>query len=189
MRLAPLTLVLVAMLAAATAATGCRVRRVAHPYVGAPGVVTLTNLHPSTRRQVLYSTNYQQDGLLPVCTPVLIEVISVKKMIFTVPQTGQQYRYVFEPDRLGEPIETHIDRYFGTDCERAAIERMSEIDQRGIQDGQVYQGMSREGTVIALGYPPLGINDLASDIWKYWRTRFESFEVIFVNGVVEYVRN
>src|SRR5205814_6267509 len=40
--------------------------------VGAPGVVTLVNLHPDDAHKRLSSVNYQLEGLMPACTKVKI---------------------------------------------------------------------------------------------------------------------
>ena len=40
--------------------------------VGQTGVVTLTNLHPDEPRSRLFSINYQQAGLIPVCSAVTL---------------------------------------------------------------------------------------------------------------------
>lgn len=167
--------------------SACGARRIPYRYTGVTGVVTLTNLHPDRRR--IYSTNYQQDELLPVCTPVLVQVVSEKKMIFTDTTTGVEYQYLFDRRNMVDDIPAHLDRYLGTQCPQAQIAQMSEADRAGIRDGKIYAGMSRDGVILAAGYPDLSETDLASDVWTYWKNRWDQFEVIFVDGLVQFVRD
>ena len=53
---------------------------------GAQQVVTLTNLHPHGSK--LSAVNYQQDGLIPVCSAVTILSLSNEKLEFRVESTG-----------------------------------------------------------------------------------------------------
>src|SRR5690606_6270692 len=147
-----------------------------------------TNLHPDEARARLYSTNYIQDGLIPVCTPVLIENLSAKRMTFTVQNTGRRYTYNFDRRNMREDVQTHVSRYFGPSCAADRIGMLPQADQAGIRDGKVYAGMTREGVVIALGYPPPHANTFEADVWKYWKNRFSTFEVYFVNGIVQGIR-
>lgn len=167
--------------------TACGARRIPYQYTGIQGVVTLTNLHPDRRR--IYSTNYQGEEVLPVCTPVQIEVVSEKKAIFTDTTSGLQYHYLFDRRQLTEDIPTHLDRYFGSACPREAIAGLSDADQAGLRDGKIYAGMSRDGVILAAGYPDLSETDLASDVWTYWKNRWDQYEVIFVDGLVQFVRD
>ena len=64
-------------------------------------------------------------------------------------------------------------------------EGLSRIDQKGILDGRPYEGMSKEGVMIALGYPcPHGTPSPDFDTWRYWKNRFGNYYVTFENGIV-----
>ncbi|MBP1750829.1 MAG: hypothetical protein H6Q52_3368, partial [Deltaproteobacteria bacterium] len=67
---------------------------------------------------------------------------------------------------------------------------LSEIDRKGISEGKVYSGMSKEGVRIAFGYPaPHKTPSLGSDTWIYWTNRFKTIAVHFdKQGKVESVR-
>ena len=49
--------------------------------IGRAGVVTLVTLHPDEPRSRLFSVNYQQQGILPVCTPVTLLERSPKRLL------------------------------------------------------------------------------------------------------------
>ena len=164
-------------------------RRVRYPVQESEQVYTLTNLHPDEARGRLYSMNYQQPGLIKVCSPVRIDRVSSRAMSFTVLSTGRRYEYILHRlDRA--PLEHHIGKYFGQRCPSEQLRALAAADVAGVQQGQVYQGMTREGVILAVGYPPPHATPtLDSDVWRYWRNRFDSVEVYFSNGRVVGIRN
>lgn len=164
---------------------GCQ-HRIAYPLVRQPGVVTLVGLHPHARRPELWTMNYQQDGFIPMCTPVVIESVTEREMQFLVPELGVHFHYRVDP-YLSEPFTTHLDRVFGTQCP-PQVEQLSAIDRDGIARGVAQVGMTRAGVLFALGPPPThGTPSLDLPIWRYWRNRHSAFEVRFVGDVVSEV--
>ena len=154
-----------------------------YPLVGASGVYTLVNLHPDEQRHRLYSVNYQQSGLIPLCSKVTIESVDKRKMTFRLVD-GHEYEYIFH-NSLREPIAKHLDKRFGKKCETASVEKMSEVDRKGIRAGTVLPGMTKRGVTLAIGYPPEHATpSLDSDIWTYWKNRFGKMKVTFANGKV-----
>ena len=156
---------------------------VAYPLVGASGVYTLVNLHPDEQRHRLYSVNYQQTGLIPLCSKVRIESVDSRKMTFRLLDSDREYEYVFH-NSLRDPIAKHLDKFFGKKCD-PTLEGLSEVDRRGIRAGAVLSGMSKRGVTLAIGYPPEHATpSLDSDIWTYWKNRFGKMTVSFANGKV-----
>jgi hypothetical protein len=176
--------VLVTLLALA-ALSGCQ-HRVFYPLVGRPGVVTQVDLHPNASRPELWTMNYQQDGFIPMCTPVVIEAVTEREMVFTVPELGVRFHYRVDP-YLSEPFTAHLDRIFGTGCP-AIVERLSELDRDGISRGIAQVGMTRAGVLYALGPPPPHATpSLDLPVWRYWRNRHSAFEIRFVGDIVSEV--
>lgn len=156
----------------------------------APHVYTLTNLHPDNRRSAVYTMNYQRDGLIPVCTEVKILQRAYGFMEFQTVESGRVYTYL-EHGNPGEEFISNISKYFGTQCDQADIQQLSEIDRKGILQGKALPGMSRKGVIYALGYPPvIKTPFLDTQRWWYWYNRFNRFYVEFdENGIVTKVRN
>jgi hypothetical protein len=155
-----------------------------YPLVGASGVYTLVNLHPDEQRHRLYSVNYQQSGLIPLCSKVTIESVDKRKMTFRLIDGGHEYEYLFH-NSLRDPIDKHLDKVFGKKCETASVEKMSEVDRKGIRAGTVLPGMTKRGVTLAIGYPPEHATpSLDSDVWTYWKNRFGKLKVTFANGKV-----
>ena len=155
-----------------------------------PGVYTLTNLHPDESRGQLYAANFQQDGLIPVCTEVELLDLGRKRLVFRVKSSGKEYKYDYHK-AAGEDFVTHLNRYFGKDCNKDKAAKLSEIDQNGIKQGKALSGMSKQGVTLAIGYPPLSkTRTLDSTTWKYWFNRFNTFDVNFNDqGIVTAVVN
>jgi hypothetical protein len=64
--------------------------------------------------------------------------------------------------------------------QKAELNDLSEIDQKGVRDGKAYIGMSKNGVRIALGYPaPHRTPSLESSSWVYWRNRWKTRVVEF----------
>jgi hypothetical protein len=150
---------------------------------------TLVNLRPDEGQKVLYSLNYQREGFIPRCTPIQIERLTPDELSFTVKQTGVTYSYV-KDKFLRRPFEEHINLHFGRSCDVKVVESMSEADQRGIANGMVAEGMTKEGVILALGYPPdHATPSTEMDRWQYWISRFNTIVIEFRNGVVTSIRD
>ena len=156
----------------------------------APHVYTLTDLHPNEMRSVLYTMNYQMDGLIPVCTEIKLVQRYYGYLEFKVAQSGHVYTYE-EHVNPKEDFITHIKKYFGTECDKEKIQRLSDIDQKGILEGKVFIGMSRQGVIYALGYPPpRGTRNLDVKRWLYWKSHVNRFYVEFdYSGKVVKIRD
>lgn len=62
---------------------------------------------------------------------------------------------------------------------------LSEVDKKGIAEGRPYKGMSKQGVMIALGYPcPHRTSSPDADVWYYWKNRFVDYPVNFENDLV-----
>jgi hypothetical protein len=150
------------------------------PLVKESGVKTLVNLHPAANGR-LYSANFQDSGFIPMCTDVTVTKVTDKRLYFTVNSTKQDYVYLLHKT-LTEPWEEHLNKIFGTNCPSTA--GMSEIDQKGIKEGRALVGMTKQGVIYAIGYPPSTPDYMSSDSWKYWKNHWATFTVEFKGGVV-----
>ena len=158
------------------------------PGFGLPqNAVTLVNLHPDEERRQLYSVNYQMVSVLPRCTPVTIDATSNKGIKFTVVSSGRQYDYAFH-DSMVEGPEKHLARYFGASCPEPT--GLNPLDMKGIETGIVSEGMTKQGVILALGYPPEHATPSPDrDQWIYWKNRWDRFVVRFADGIVVGVQN
>jgi hypothetical protein len=145
------------------------------------------NLHPDNTRSRLYSVNYQRPGLLPRCTQVRIVQVTENEATFEVAATGRRYSY-YRHSSLRESFDRHLERYFGANCDETKVGTMSPVDREGIARGEALVGMTKEATVLAIGYPPdHRTPSLDGDVWTYWKSRFQTFQLRFVDGKVAQV--
>ncbi|WP_016956399.1 outer membrane protein assembly factor BamE domain-containing protein [Catenovulum agarivorans] len=158
-------------------------------YEGAT-MVAKVNLHPDTSRGKLYSLNYQQPGLIPMCAEVVIKDIDEKAIEFTY--FGQTYTYLWEKHtrKAGESLAENFNEFFGESCDQAAVAKLSKIDQDGIKSGIPKVGMSKQGILFAMGRPPIHANpNLDSNTWMYWLNKFKRQAIEFNDqGIVTEVR-
>lgn len=150
-----------------------------------PGVYTLTNLHPDENRSKLYATNYQQHGLIPLCTEVELLERGRKRLVFRIKSSGREY-YYDNHRNAREDFRINLAKYFGTDCKKNQIAKLGKTDQSGIKQGRALVGMTKQGVIYAIGYPPLSHTPtLEATTWKYWTNRFNTIDVVFSSdGVV-----
>jgi hypothetical protein len=183
--------VLATLLALGCASTQPLVTSSGVDLITAPVVYTLVNLHPDDQRGRLYAVNYQQAGLIPVCSEVKIVALKGNKMRFQLVKTGREYTYLHHKVAAAEPFNSHLLRFFGTECDRKGLERLGPGDRAGVQAGKADKGMTKQGVIFAMGYPPRHETpDLNGNVWKYWRGKFDTMLVTFdEKGRVESVKN
>lgn len=161
---------------------GCKSPPPPHAFdalVGRPDVVTLTNLHPDEAGSRLYATNYQQIGLIPVCSRVTLLERNAKRLRFRNEASGKTYDYFYHASAV-ESFPDHLTHYFGSECPRQALDALSDVDRQGVALGKPITGMTKRGIVFAMGYPPPHVNpSLDADRWIYWLGRFEQEVIVF----------
>jgi hypothetical protein len=160
----------VAMIAILSSALGCRSMVIAdssgNRLTRGSTAVTLVNLH--AHKKTLSSVNRQGSELIPVCTQVQITELGSKRMSFRTSSSPQSYSFRYHK-AAAEPFAQNLARYFGSRCPGEQIASMSALDQHGIQQGRPYIGMTRQGIILAMGYPPKHRTpSLAATSWRYW---------------------
>lgn len=152
--------------------------------VDVPGIYTLTNLRPDSPKPFLYSINYLRPGLIPICTPVKLTDASQGTTTITDLNSGREYTFI-QHGRTPEPMAVILRQYFGRDCEKNKQQALSAIDQRGIKLGKALPGMTKQGVIYAIGYPPSHRTPtLEGDQWVYWRSKVVTDRVVFADGIV-----
>jgi hypothetical protein len=140
---------------------------------------TLVNLHPDNQRSRLFAVNYQQAGLIPVCSEVEYLGLGSKSFKFRVVSTDREYEY-FNHKAAAEPFPDHLRRFFGAACPREALDSLSELDREGVREGRAVPGMSRRGVMLAMGPPPRHVNpDPNAPTLIYWKNRLDRLAIRF----------
>ncbi|NLT24580.1 MAG: outer membrane protein assembly factor BamE [Syntrophorhabdus sp.] len=99
-------------------------------------------------------------------------------MTIIVQNTGKEI--LFELDESS--VKMSPEQYFKliTSAEPTKLDRFSAVDQKGIKEGRAYNGMTKDGIRIALGYPaPHRTPSLGDNTWYYWTNRFRAIPIEF----------
>lgn len=144
---------------------------------------TKYNIHIYTQRprKAHYASYFETGNFIPAGSKVYFPGKGHpwrKGFWFTVLDTGQDVFFEFYRDRMGM---TELEYYnLITSDTPISINKFSEIDRKGVEDGKVYIGMSKEGVLISLGYPAKHKTpSLESNTWIYWRNRATTLAVEF----------
>ncbi|HXZ85961.1 MAG TPA: hypothetical protein VEI82_10780 [Myxococcota bacterium] len=149
---------------------------------GAAKIYTLTTLHPDPEDRRLYAANFQQLGLIPICSEVSLLRYRAQPrpfLTFRVESTGTEYEYD-DHGAAGEPFAKNLARYFGPACPRAQLDALSDSERAAVAKGVVEIGMRKQAVLLALGDPPKrDTPSLEDSSWRYWRNRWTFFVVRF----------
>lgn len=128
-------------------------------------------------------TNVVGHKILPYGTQVTIK--SARKGFLLIDQkSGNQIHVLATSAYL---LDLSLSDYIELILSRSPISYagLSEIDMKGISEGKPYIGMTKQGVMIALGYPcPHRTTSPDSNVWIYWRNRLSNYNVNFENGIV-----
>jgi TolB-like protein len=144
---------------------------------------TQVGLHPEAKRHGLSAVNVQFEGeYLPPGTQVQVVAFDRNTLKFHLP--GNKDVYDYEDHKQGnEPFLVHLARDFGESWDPALLNGLSRVDLDGISSGRILPGMSRDGVILAAGYPPrLENRDIGAPRWVYWVTPRNKNAVTFDNN-------
>lgn len=115
--------------------------------------------------------------IIPVNTPVEFgsyrRGITIKNL-----NDGRFIYFEFNRKNMGMSAEQYIRLI--TSPKKVNLSELSEIDQKGINNGNALVGMSKKGVRIALGYPAVHRTpSLENNSWIYWRNRFRTKVIEF----------
>lgn len=114
--------------------------------------------------------------MIPRCTEVKLVDLSAKKLIFKAGDVTYQYLY----HKASGSFDDNIKKYFSNSCDKSVVNKLNAIDKKRLKLGKVFKGMSKQGVILAIGYPPLRTTpSLDVNTWKYWSNRFNTFDVRF----------
>ena len=115
--------------------------------------------------------------IIPVNTPV--EIGKYRKGLVITNLTDQRKIYFeFHSRNMGMGVDEYIQLIASSTS--VGLDKLSDIDLKGIEAGKVYAGMTKQGVRVALGYPAAHRTpSLEDNVWIYWRNRFQTIAVEF----------
>jgi len=157
---------------------------------------TKYNIHTQSKDAKISKASYanytnpgQGHEIVPAGSEILITDKSRKSFTFTYNNGSKKVIYEFHKKRMGMSLDEYLDKI--TSAEPTSHTGLSKEDKKGIAEGKAYKGMSREGVLVALGYPATHRTpSLDSTSWTYWTNRFGTIVVVFdTQGLVSEVRD
>ena len=136
--------------------------------------------------------NYTNPGaghmILAVNTPVQIKKWK-KGFIIVDTQNNKEILFEYSEPRMQMTVEDYLGKI--TSASKVDLSQLSEKDQKGIKDGLASVGMTKEGVMMALGYPATHKTPSPdSNRWIYWQNRFGTIAVTFDNqGIVSEIKD
>ena len=153
------------------------------------GVYSRYNLHYVTVKDInkgSYAnwTRHPAHAFAPYNTKLQVSSLSGKKFQF-VTDSGKVIIWEFDSQKMGMSGTDYINLI--TSPAPVSYEGLSDIDREGIEAGKAMPGMSKQGVMIALGYPAKHMtSSMESNSWTYWGGRMDNYKVEFdENGKVK----
>ncbi len=113
--------------------------------------------------------------------------VKSKRRGFTlfVADTGQKINFQLDEKRMEMSTEEYIDLI--TSSQKVSMAPFSKIDRKGIKQGKVFKGMTKNGVMAAFGYPATHKTPSPkSSQWVYWNSRYGTKVVVFnKHGIVK----
>ena len=167
---------------------GCNAKS-SSPDVASKTRYTRFNVHVYTRgNDVLVGSaiSYyaaQNHSMVPYNTAVTIDKYRMG-IILNVTATGRKIYFECPGKWINEMPATEYIELITSD-QAVQYNDLSEIDKKGIASGSPFVGMSKQGIMIALGYPaPSYTPSPDTNEWVYWRNRFTKATICFENNKV-----
>ena len=118
--------------------------------------------------------------IIPVNTAVEIGKFR-KGLVIKNLADGRIIFFEFHSRNMGMSVDKYI--HLIASPNSMSLDKLSDIDRKGIKAGKVYAGMTKQGVRIALGYPAAHRTpSLEDNIWIYWQNRFQTMAVEFDQG-------
>ncbi len=129
--------------------------------------------------------NYVDPGeghfFFPVNTPVEIKTkgsFRGKMLVITNQKDGKIIYFECNEKNMGMGMKEYIDVIASP--QKVSLKGLSKLDSKGIRNGKAYNGMTKKGVRMALGYPAKHMTpSLKNNQWTYWRDRFRMRVVKF----------
>lgn len=166
---------LLTLTALAASINGCvstPVKTVSHDlsYNVGDTVQAMVNIHVEPKTNRIYSTNYQSNLLIPVCTQFTIDSISTTQIKLSSKKIKYSYLLDEKTRQAKQSLRQKFEMSFATQCNSRKLVLLNDIDKEGIKKGKPLIGMSKEGVIFAMGYPPEHATMYDTNFWLYWRS-------------------
>jgi len=144
-------------------------------------VYTAVNIWYERPPKIL-ATNYHRGAMLPIGSPVTIESVDKKRIVFT-DKNGGTFKIVINLRHTNTPGPEFVKKLF---IEQNVMKKggkffkLTKLEQKNVKSGTIAKGMSKEAVLMAYGYPPTSkTHSIEQDNWTFWKSRFDTLLVTF----------
>ncbi|MCM8538891.1 MAG: hypothetical protein NE328_01310 [Lentisphaeraceae bacterium] len=131
------------------------------------------------------TTNYIRGSYVPPGTKV--NVLSVTSKVANLQIDGNTIEIVNIEKYTNTNIEGVLDRLL---TDKSFTPTVSEQFKVNLKTGQPSIGMTKDEVITCIGYPPAhSTYELSAQVWKYWYSRFDTKDLIFVGDKLNSIRN
>ena len=146
---------------------------------------TKYNIHTQTkdgRTHKASYANYTDPGaghvIVPAGSKIIITNVGRKSFKFTFGEPSKKVVFEYHSKRMNMDVHEYINLI--TSADPVSFDQLSKLDKKGMTEGKVYKGMSKEGVLAAFGYPAAHRTaSLDAPSWTYWTNRFGTVVVEF----------
>ena len=135
-----------------------------------------------------FSTNFHMGHMIPAGTKVVIDKYRGSKITFTEVKTGTTRTYENIKKHSKINLRQLFDRAFSKINPlgpEGPFSKFTSEEKDNIKQGVIQEGMSKEATIMAYGYPPAHRTEtLDSDSWIYWKSRGRRVGVYFSDNKI-----
>jgi len=135
------------------------------------------------------TTNYHTGILVPINSPIKITDMGRKKIKIELPALGGLKATIINAKKHSQKNMQEIkERMFGTD--KVDISKASKSVQEAIENGQVVEGMTKEETLLAYGYPPAHVTPTTEvNQWTYWVNKWNRIILSFKDNKIKEIKD
>lgn len=132
------------------------------------------------------TSNYEKGIFLPPNTKLVVHSSSNNSIDLRIPDKRDRFKLVNRHDHTKLNIEEIYDRYFSETP--INTNNLQDFEVEAIQEGRIIEGMTKQATLLARGYPPVHRTpSVERDEWIYWKTPTDRIRVEFEKNKVKYI--
>lgn len=137
---------------------------------------TCCNLHYED--DWISDSNYGSLPFIPAGTPVKLKSYGRNRV--HVDMDGKPMRIGLDYGRAQETLEQFAEKLILAEDPKSRIAKYPADVREAIRFGQILPGMTREQTLIAVGYPQRDETvSLEAPVWNYWASSFAPYRVVW----------
>jgi hypothetical protein len=127
------------------------------------------------------TTNYARGSLVPINTPVHVDVISHRKIILKRLDNGEKLT-IENVEKYSHKTMPEFASLLLSSV-KTPVDRLAPPLVVAIESGAMRKGMTKEQVLMTRGYPPAHETPSTDDDrWKFWSSRFVTQTIAFTNG-------